>query len=436
MDSYLEALKRGIAVGLGCTEPIAVALATTRAREALGRIPDTIRLHVSRNILKNAMGVGIPGTGMQGLEIAAALAVVCGRSSYGLEVLKDSIPEDVVRANELVGSVSVDIAQSDKTLYVRAELSARIENPENDAPMDIAECVIENSHANITRVTLNGRELPNGAPDADKPSGLPVVTEAPDTISLDFMTVEGIYEFINTVSPDKLAFMHDSLRINLAIAEEGMRGGFGMRVGQRLCRSSPQSADDALDDPIALTAAAVDARMGGCVLPVMTLAGSGNQGLTATIPVASVARRQDASDEKLLRALALSHLITIHVKDRIGILSALCGGANAASMGAACAIAYLMGGGQQEIIHAAQNMTADVAGLICDGAKAGCALKIATGVSAALQCAKLAMAGVAASDRDGIVSSDIERSINNLGELGVRGMEATDKVILEMMLCK
>lgn len=410
-------LRREIAPALGCTEPIAVALAVARAVEELGRRPKRIALSVSRNILKNGMNVGIPGTGMKGLEIAAALAAVAGRSRYGLEVLRDARAEDVAAARELRHSVRVELADTAKALYIRACV---------EAGQDSAECVIEDAHTGITHVMRNSVER-HFTPVSAECAQSAAPAEAPE------LSMAGIYEYSTGVPLEKLAFLRRGMEMNMRIAREGLSGDYGMGVGRRL---GADGTSGYADYAVALTAAAADARMGGCTLPVMSTAGSGNQGLAATLPCMAVAKRLGLGEERLLRAEAISQLVTVHIKAHIGKLSALCGCAIAASVGSACGITYLLGGGLGEICCAVQNMIADIAGLICDGAKAGCALKIATGVGAALQCAHLAMAGGKAGGRDGIVTSDVERSIANLGELGARGMLSTDRVILEMMMCK
>lgn len=364
------------------------------------------------------MNVGIPGTGMKGLEIAAALSAVSGRSEYGLEVLRDAGPDDMPVAKQLRKKVHVALANTDKTLYI----DAHVKYGDNSA-----RCIIEDAHANITRVELNHIEVP--------------LPEREDAIQSDntanqsevCLSLECIYDFAMNVPLERIGFLRRGIDMNLAIAREGLEGDYGMGVGRRLNKAYDS---DYADYAVALTAAAADARMGGCTLPVMSTAGSGNQGLAATLPCVAVAYRLGASDEALLRAEALSQLVTIHIKAHIGKLSALCGCAIAASVGSACGITYLLGGGLTAISRAVQNMIADISGLICDGAKAGCALKIATGVGAAVQCAQLAMAGGSADGHDGIVTGDVEQSIANLGELGARGMMTADRVILEMMMCK
>jgi len=241
-----------------------------------------------------------------------------------------------------------------------------------------------------------------------------------------------------SVDIHELEFLQEAIDMNLCIAKEGISKKYGMAVGMNMYENIKKYGleNDMGSYAVALTAAAADARMAGCLLPVMSTNGSGNQGLTATLPVIAVAEKLEKSHEELLRAVALSELVTIHIKSYIGKLSALCGCAIAASIGSSCAITNMLGGGYENIAYAIQNMIADVSGLICDGAKSGCALKVATSVSAAIQCAILATNNVQASGKDGIVDENVEKSIYNLGNLGNEGMAYTDKVILNMMVSK
>lgn len=411
MPDYLAILRQESTPALGCTEPIAAALATARACEALGELPRRIDLCVSPNILKNAMNVVIPGTSERGLKMAAALAAVAGRSELGLQVLREAKEADIQQAYDLQKSVHLSVSGPEKALYIQARVSGGAGG---------AECIIEDAHTRITRVSRNGHILFQLQNESDS-SG----TE-PGKYGL---TVEGIYAFAESVPLADLEMLKAGLSMNRAIALEGLRSNYGLRIGKCLRQDSPDYA-------VSLTAAAVDARMGGCSMPVMTLAGSGNQGLCATLPCLAMAETMKASEEKLLRAEAISQLITIHIKEYIGKLSALCGCAIAASVGSACGMAYLMGGGLSEIRFTIQNMIAAVTGMICDGAKGGCALKIASGVAAALQCARLSLAGCTADAFDGIVMQDAKQSIANLGLLSERCTRETDQVILEMMLEK
>lgn len=421
MDSqkYLKVLKSEIKPALGCTEPIAVALAVAKARETLGCLPEKIKLQVSRNILKNAMGVGIPGTGMVGLEIASALSAVVGRSAYGLEVLSDAeeADYDAARAYEARGVISVATKDTEKKLYIEAHALAGSHE---------AVCIIEDAHTQITQVMLDGQVLEQHASGA----------QHADVKADHALTIEGIYEFVLQADAADLAFLKEAIAMNDAVAQAGLSADYGMRVGRVLQDGRTMEEMTLAEYVCAYTSAAADARMAGCTLPVMSTAGSGNQGISASLPVAAAARKLGKTEEEMLRAEALSQLVTIHIKSYIGKLSPLCGCAIASSIGSSCGVVYLLGGGLREIVCAIQNMIADISGLICDGAKSSCALKIASSVASAMQCAKLAMAGVSASGLDGIVAGDVELSIRNLANLGIQGMERTDRVILDMMIAK
>lgn len=418
-QEYIRILQKEIKPALGCTEPIAVALAVARAKEVLGGMPDCISLHVSCNILKNAMGVGIPGTGMVGLEIASALSCVAGHSSYGLEVLSGATAEDCAHAKALVhqGLVRVSPMETDKKLYIKAELT-------RDG--HTALCVIEDTHTQITLVSLDGQVLQKKQPP----------TQHPGTSAGHAMDVPGIYAFATQADPAQLTFLQDAIDMNDAVAQEGLAKDYGMRVGRVLLAERSMEELTLSEYVSAYTAAAADARMAGCTLPVMSTAGSGNQGICASLPVAAAARKLGVSHTQMLRAQALSQLITIHIKTYIGRLSALCGCAIASSIGSCCGVTYLLGGTLEHICFAIKNMIADISGLICDGAKSGCALKIASSLASAMQCAQLARAGVGAGSLDGIITDDVETTIRNLGSLGCEGMESTDRVILDMMIAK
>lgn len=420
-EQYIEILQNEIAPAVGCTEPVAIAYAAAKARKILGRKPEHASVRVSRNILKNAMGVGIPGTDEVGLEMAAAMGITGGDSEAILEVLKGITEEQTAEAKEYAkSSVSVSLKDTSKKLYIEVALS------EGE---DTAGVIIEDSHTNITKI-WHGTELlleQNGCEeikntDSDK-SGL---------------TIEGIYDFICKVSYSKLKFLEECIRMNWTIAQEGLSGNYGLGVGKSIyeLESKGHVITEASNYAAALAAAAADARMSGSMLPVMTVCGSGNQGITAILPVVGAALVYQSNMEQLYRAVALSCLVTIHVKQYIGKLSPLCGCGMGSSIGTSCAFVYLQGGGLNQICHAVNNMTASISGIICDGAKSGCALKVASVISSAFQCSVLALKDHAANRMDGIVSGNVENTIRNIGELGSRGMANTDQVILDMMVCK
>lgn len=423
-NDFITLLKREVKPALGCTEPVAVSLAVARAKEELNCEPiDTIEVQVSANILKNGMGVGIPGVGMVGLHIAAALGAMCGKSCYKLEVLREICAQTVDVAKQMVeqGRVEVKLAQTDKKLYVKA--ICRAGNHTSVA-------VIEDLHDNITLVQLDGRNMFNcDADDAesDGAAGEP----------LTGITVQMIYDFAMNVPFADIEFILEAATMNRRIAEEGFTNDYGLRVGKTIRKNMNQNifGNGILTYSMALTAAASDARMAGSILPAMSNSGSGNQGITATLPVVAVAEKLGVSNEQLARALVISHLVSIHIKQSLGRLSALCG-CVVASSGSSCGIVYLLGGGYEQMTYAIKNMIGNVTGMVCDGAKVGCALKVSSGVSAAVQSAILAVQDISISDSEGIIESDIEKTIFNLSTIGTAGMATTDDIMLDIMVNK
>lgn len=419
--AMLQILKQELAPALGCTEPVAIAYAAAKARAVLGAIPEHAKILVSRNILKNAMGVGIPGTKMVGLEMAAALGIIGGNSDAILEVLNGVTPEQISEAERFAKTgVEVEQKQTPKKLYIEVILSGN---------GDEACVVIEDSHTNITKIT-------HGKVSIYDRSSCGEIEEA--ECDKSGLSVDGIYEMATTVPVEKLHFLDEAIRMNWEISQEGLKKRYGLCVGKNIYDSirTENKADDMQNYIVASAAAAADVRMAGGTKPVMTICGSGNQGITATLPVIAAVVSLKADEEMLYRSLALGCLITIHVKQFIGKLSPLCGCGMGSSIGVCCALTYLQGGGLSQIKSAINNMVADVSGIICDGAKAGCALKIATVISSAYQCSLLALKNSGAGELDGIVGADVENSIRNLGVLGNRGMADTDRVILDMMVCR
>ena len=426
-------IRKEVKPALGCTEPIAVALAVAKAVEELEKNYVSgwrmcgnykLKAEVSGNILKNGMGVGIPGTGMVGLHIASALGAACGKSCYGLEVLNDLSDAAVEYSKKMVddGLVSVDIADTDLKLYVKATV-------EYDGHSAYA--IIENDHDNIVETGYDGNVVIT--------AGRKTQSEDLDQKStLDYaLTVQEILEFASTIAYEDIEFILESRTLNMALAAEGMSGKYGLRVGYSISLDSNREVfgEDFLSYAMALTAAASDARMAGCTLAAMSNSGSGNQGITVTMPVIAYSIRYGTTDEQLARALVLSHLIAIHIKGYLGKLSALCG-CVIASTGAACGLVYLRGGDYSQICAAIKNMIGNITGMVCDGAKVGCAMKVASGVSSALQSAVLAREGICISAHDGIIENDIEKTIQNLGRIGSVGMQNTDNMILDIMVCK
>lgn len=428
-------IKKEVKPALGCTEPIAVALAVAKAMEILEdkcpdcgpgwRYSDTydIRVEVSGNILKNGMGVGIPGTGMVGLHIAAALGAVCGKSSYGLEVLHDLDEKSISHSKEMVdkGVVTVALAETDHKLYVKAIIIDKCGHSSST--------VIEDDHDNIAETKFGDIVLSSSHKED---------TNTDQKSTLDYhLTVKEIFDFACSVAYEDIEFILESRTLNMALAQEGLRGNYGLRVGQAICASANREVfgEDFLSYAMALTAAASDARMAGCTLAAMSNSGSGNQGITVTMPVIAYSIKYGTSDEELARALVLSHLIAIHIKGYLGKLSALCG-CVIASTGSSCGLVYLRGGDYEQVCSAIKNMIGNITGMVCDGAKVGCAMKVASGVSSALQSAVLAREGMCISEHDGIIEKDIEKTIQNLGRIGSVGMQHTDDMILNIMVCK
>lgn len=428
---FIELLKSEVKPALGCTEPIAVSLAVAGASEIIranGGNISKVDVQVSANILKNGMGVGVPGTGMVGLHIAAALGVTCGKSKYGLEVLKDLGKESITEAKNMLSEdmVSIKLSDSTKKLYITANVYS--------ARGDRATVVIEDNHDNIVLQLFNDDSV-----------------DVLSTISLNYknggdcnkeikdynMDINSIYDFGLNVPLEKIRFIMESVVLNKALAKEGLEKDYGLKVGKTLWNRENNGTfgSGLLSYSMALTAAASDARMAGSTLPAMSNSGSGNQGITVTMPVIAFAEKLGSTDEELARALVISHLVAIHIKGYLGKLSALCG-CVIASTGAACGIVYLKKGGLEQIGYAIKNMVGNITGMVCDGAKVGCALKVASGVSSAVQAAILALDNICISDNDGIIENDVEKTIQNLGKIGSLGMQNTDNMILDIMVNK
>lgn len=417
-DQLIEIIKNQIRPAVGCTEPGAAAYAAAVAAQTLGDTPERLTISVSRNILKNAMGVGIPGTNMVGLPIAVALGALCGDASAGLAVLHDMTEQNVRDAQKMVDSQAIQVAlsETDQKLYidVRAEKGERS-----------ARTVIAGSHTNIVLIEKDGICISTNAGTGECGAG-------GNGYSLSFAEID---EFVRNVPHEKLEFLRSCIDMNTRISKEGLKHSYGLGIGRSIYESL-DGRDSEENYALAVTCAAADARMGGCTLPVMSSCGSGNQGLTATLPVIAVAQRRGLTEEMTFRALAYSLLVTIHVKQHLGKLSALCACSVGASIGTACAMTYMDGGTITQIGHCVDNVVADVSGVICDGAKAGCSLKIATGISSAFRGSMLAMKNRSASALDGIVGRDPEASVDNLANLCNAGMSDTDRVILDMLVCK
>jgi len=420
-QEIIALINREVIPALGCTEPVAVALATAKAREVLGQAPETIQVFVSSNICKNGMGVGIPGTGMVGLPIAAALGAVCGNSADGLEVLKQVNDENLKKARVMVDEKRVEIKVKDGTDKLYIESICRTCD-------HTCRVIISHRHTNIIYVEKDGNVVWQKL-ETD------LVTSIPDiTINL---CVAMVVEFASQTPLDEIRFILEGVKLNKAVSKEGMTGKYGLKTGMTIQTNITRKfiADDLVSHAMSLTAAASDARMDGCTLPVMSNSGSGNQGITTILPVVAVAQKTGSSEEKLIRALILSNLMAIYIKQYIGQLTALCGILTAAT-GAACGVCYLLGGNLDQIGGTIKNMAASITGMICDGAKQGCALKVSAGVSSAVYCALLAIEGSYATQTDGIIDEDVDQTIKNIGELATKGMLETDRHIINTMISK
>ena len=420
-EKIIALINREVVPAIGCTEPMAVALATARATEALGTCPDEIECYLSANMLKNAMGVGIPGTGMIGLPIAIALGCIIGKSEYELEVLRDLTPESLEEGKKYINGNHIHVHLKEnitEKLYI--EVICRQGN-------DYATAVISGSHTHFVLVTKNDKVL------LDQRGGGKEESES-DDIQLNLRMV---HEFATTCPLDEISFILKTRDYNIKAANEAIKGNYGHNLGKTLDRPLSQGifGRTIFSHIIAKTASACDARMGGAMIPVMSNSGSGNQGICATNPVVVYATENENTEEELVRGLVLSHLTAIYIKQSLGKLSALCG-CVVASIGSTCGITYLMGGDYEHVCHSVKNMVANLTGMICDGAKPSCALKISSGVSTAVLSALLSMEGKCVTSAEGIVDEDVDKCIHNLTSIGADAMRATDDMVLNIMTHK
>ena len=422
-QSIIRLIHREVIPAIGSTEPIAVALACAKAAEVLGDRPERVEVYLSANILKNAMGVGIPGTGMVGLPIAIALGSLIGRSAYGLEVLKDLSPEGLAAGKAMVERKCISIALKEQVDKLYIEVVSHRGDEESRV-------VISHAHTHFSYIARNGEVLYNEESGASHEE-----LEADEEIALNFGLV---YDFAMQMPLDEIRFILETARVNESAAKASMEAGcYGHTVSQTFAGEFGKRflGDSVYTHMLAMTAAACDARMDGAMIPVMSNSGSGNQGLSATLPVVSFAKDMQSSEEQLIRALMLSHLMVIYIKQSLGRLSALCGCVVAAT-GASCGITYLMGGSRQQLTYAIKNMIGNITGMICDGAKPSCALKVSSGVSTAMLSALMAMEQKVVTPVEGIIDEDVDRSIANLTSIGSKGMEATDRLVLDIMTAK
>ena len=421
-ERIISLVNKEVVPAIGCTEPMAVALCTAKAATTLGRRPDRIEVFLSPNMLKNAMGVGIPGTGMIGLPIAVSLGALIGKPEYELEGLKDLTPATLEQGKRYINDADIDIklkqGNVDK-LYI--EVVCRADN-------DMAMAIISGSHTHFVYVERNGEVV------LDNRDGHGGNDEEEDDIQLNFRLV---YDFATTAPLDEISFILKTKEYNMKAAEESIKGNYGHCLGKTMDRPLSHGifGDNIFSHILSRTASACDARMGGAMIPVMSNSGSGNQGICATNPVVVYAMENENTEEELIRALMLSHLTAIYIKQSLGKLSALCG-CVVASTGSSCGITYLMGGDYTRICNSVKNMVANLTGMICDGAKPSCALKISSGVSTALLSALLSMEGKCVTSAEGIVDDDVDKCIHNLTSIGADAMRATDDMVLDIMTHK
>ena len=412
-NRIIALVKREVVPAIGCTEPMAVALAVAKAKETLGSLPKQIVVWLSANMLKNAMGVGIPGTGMIGLPIAIALGALVGKSEYSLEVLKDTTPEDVEQGKEYIAQNRIKILQKKDTaekLYIEVECHNGDDN---------VSVIITGAHTHFSRIAKNGEVLLD---DSAASSG-DGAAEDPK------LTMRMVYDFAMTAPESEIHFILETAELNKRAAEMSLNNRFGHGLGRTIFMEPKCQffGNGIYSKILSYTSAACDARMAGVKVPVMSNSGSGNQGIAATLPVWVFAKERLKTEEELARALMLSHLTVIYIKQSFGRLSPLCGCVVAAT-GSACGITWLLGGTYEQIVYAVKNMIANITGMICDGAKPSCSLKVATGVSTAVLSAMLAVEDEVVTPAEGIIDEDVEKCVRN--------MAATDNLVLDIMTNK
>ena len=421
-ERIIRLVKSQVVPAVGCTEPVAVALCVAKASETLGVLPEQIDVKLSANILKNAMGVGIPGTGMIGLPIAIALGASIGRSAYQLEVLKDVNPEAVEAGKRYIAENRIKIGlkagECDK-LYVEVLVKAG---------SDTARAIISGGHTRFSLVEKNAQVLFEESASAE---------DGQQECRCEELDFHMVYEFATTAPLEEIEFINEARVLNENAAAQALKGCYGHELGKTLSRPLGKGimGESIFSHIISTTASACDARMAGAAIPVMSNSGSGNQGICATLPVVVFGKENHNTEEEITRALMLSHLTAIYMKQSLGVLSALCG-CVVASTGSSVGITYLMGGDYEQLCASVKNMVANLTGMICDGAKPSCALKLASGVSTAVLSSLLAIQKKCVTNVEGIIDEDVDKSIHNLTRIGHDAMDETDRCVLEIMTNK
>lgn len=416
-DTYTKILKKELVPAMGCTEPIAVAYCSAMARQTLGKVPDAIEIHASGNIIKNVKSVVVPNTGgLKGLPAAALIGVLYGDSSKGLQVISGVTPEQSESLAQEMNNFEITVDALDSSHVLDMEVILR-------KGEEYSSVRIWDTHTNIVRIEKNGEVLLENMEDSIEEQ------EEPD---YDVLTVDGIFDYASHVDLNEVSeILERQITYNMAISEAGMKGQYGARIGQVIAKRGDEPRNRAK----AAAAAASDARMGGCELPVVINSGSGNQGITASIPVIVYAEYYRKSREELLRALLVSNLVTLHLKSGIGRLSAYCG-AVSAGVGAGAGIAFLLTRDLRTVKHEIVNALSITSGIVCDGAKASCAAKIAMAVESGILGFEMFEDGNQFYDGEGLVSKGVENTIHNISALGHEGMRETDRTIIEIMTRK
>ena len=418
----IQIVERDVVPALGCTEPISLALAAATAAKYLGKTPERIEAKVSPNLMKNGLGVAVPGTGMVGLPIAAAIGALGGNQDGGLEVLKHITPEQVIAAKSMLEQklVSVDIHQTEHILYSESTLFA---------DNDYVKVAIQDQHTNVILIEKNGEILFQKVEDE--------CTNCDPYEVFKHISAREIFDFSNAVKLEKIRFISQAAELNRALSDEGLRENYGLHIGRTLRKQvgSGLISDDLLSKIMIETTAASDARMGGATLPAMSNSGSGNQGIAATMPVVVVADYLKVSEEKRIRALFLSHLIAIYIHSKLPKLSALCA-VTTASMGSCAGIAYLLTGKFETASMGICSMIGDISGIICDGAANSCAMKVSTSVASGYKSVLMAMDETHVTGNEGIVEHDLDRTIDNLCAIASKSMQHIDRQVIEIMVNK
>lgn len=415
-----QLMEQEIVPAIGCTEPIAVSLCVAKASELLEHRPDKIDVFLSSNVIKNAMGVGIPGTKMIGLPIAIALGALIGKSDYGLEVLRDFDADDLAEAKQYINDDRISIAVKEnisQNLYIEVVCYAN---------NSVVKTIISGAHTFFSHIEKDGEVL------------LSKEFQEVDTDDVAVsLNLRKVYDYAHESPIEDLNFIYAAAKMNKAVSDEAQNDTYGHNVSQILGGKMGLSVfgNNPHSKMLIATSGACDVRMDGAKLAVMSNSGSGNQGIAATLPVLSYAEEIGADEETLIRALVLSNLAVIYIKQHLGRLSALCG-CVVASTGSSCGITYLMGGTFEQITFATKNMIGNITGMICDGAKPSCSLKITSGTSTALISALMAIENGVISEQEGIVDQDVDQTIRNMAKIGKEGMLETDKVVLSIMTNK